>query len=220
MAECTLSDTYITFFNHIIGPYLTQIISKYPDYCLRSRNIPREIGYAYEEYKENAISHMKKLKNTEKPKLDRHKLASCICGAIIKAQPISYLLKKQIPNGVNEILALHVALGVIKYFMIYEIVHKIPAFEERQAVKSYLVENFCIILPTKDTNICDTQEYEQNLYNALLWSHDRCDKTGDGNFHYDIWAYATIFYHIESFNRSRLNEIYQEYLNHANAAAS
>lgn len=200
--------TYKTLFNDIIGPFLSQTLSRFPDYCLHSRSVPYEIGRIYEEYKKDADNCM------ENPKLDRHKLASCICGAIIKAQPLSYLpkeqmpgAKKQIPKRVNEIFALHTALSVLKLFMMYDIVCKLPAAKERQAVKSYLVENFCIILPTIDDNICDTQEYGQNLCNALLWTHHKCGIAGDECFHYDIWAYAKIFYHIELYNRPRLDEV-------------
>lgn len=207
MTECTSSRTYKILFNDIIGPCLSQILNKYPNYCLRSRNVPYEIERKYEEYKKNASKCM------ENPKLDRHKLASCICGAIIEAQPIAYLSEDKIPQRVNEILALGVALGVIKYFMMYDIVFELSASEEKQKVKKYLVDNFEIILPDLDDNICDTQEYAQNLFNALLWTHHKCNKIGRECFHYDIWAYSKIFYHIELINKSRLNEIYIRYAN-------
>jgi len=149
----------------------------------------------------------------ENPKLDRHKLASCICGAIIETQPISYLSKNQVPKRANEILALYVGLGVIKYFMMYDIVNDLPASEETQNLKTYLSNNFNIFLPALDNNICDTQEYEQNLLNALLWTHHKCVQTNKECFHYDIWAYAKIFYHIELYNKPGLREVYDKYIN-------
>lgn len=69
------SDTYKLLFNHIIGELLEQICSQSQNYCVQNDKIPFLIGEKFEEYKSRA------LKNMSGKRLDRHKLASCICGA-------------------------------------------------------------------------------------------------------------------------------------------
>lgn len=205
MAEIIPSNTYKILFNDIIAEFLSQIFKKFPQYCLRSRSIPYELERKYEEYKSKAAKYM------THSKLDRHKLASCICGAIIEIQPISCLSNTKVPVGVNEILALYVALGIIKYFMMFDVLTGIPTYAARQRCKIYLKNNFELKLPSIDENICDTQEYSQNLTNALLWTHNYCEQINDTCFHYDIWAYSKIFYHIESQNKPILKAVCNEF---------
>ena len=57
-----------------------------------------------------------------KDRLDRHKLASCICGAIIDAKPLMGFNGAKIPKNANEALALYVGLSVIKFYMMYSAV--------------------------------------------------------------------------------------------------
>lgn len=99
--------------------------------------------------------------------------------------------------------------------MMFDFINTLSDFEEKQKLNVYLKKNFFIFLPALDNNICDTQEYEQNLFNALLWTHHKCEIIGKDCFHYDIWAYAKIFYHIESYNKSGLNELWNAYLENA-----
>ena len=54
--------------------------------------------------------------------------------------------------------------------------------------------------------------YEADLTNALYWTHYKCELTNTNCFHYDIWAYAKIFYHLELYNKPRLDEMHREYL--------
>lgn len=201
------SNTYKHLFEGIIGLYLSHILKKFPNYCLENRHVPYDIEKKYNEYRNNADRCMKS------KKLDRHKLASCVCGAIIEVQPIRYLSSQAVVKGANEIFALYVGLCIIKRFMIFDILNQVSVFEERQRIKSYLMNHFDILLPALSDNICDTQEYEQNLVNALLWTHRECDISQKECFkRYDIWAYAKIFYHLELYNKPRLDNVYKEYL--------
>lgn len=212
MSNYTPSNTYKVLFDDIIGSYLSSIFKEFPDFCLRDRYIPYNIEKKYTEYKNNADKCMEKIKteSEEHKKLDRHKLASCMCGAIIEIQPIC-CISKITPPRVNETLALYVGLSIIKHFMIFNVIKELSD-NTREDVKNYLVNNFDVLLPGLDKNICDTQEYEQNLLNALMWTHYKCDKIGRECFHYDIWAYSKIFYHLELYNKPRLENMYLEYL--------
>lgn len=200
------SDTYKKLFDNIIGRFLSQILKEHKNYCLRSREVPYEIGKEYDAYKAQTNTHM------SNPKLDRHKLASCICGAIIKARPIS-LSTGQIPIRVNEILALYTSLAVLKDYMMYDKIADINDFGAQSELTNYLKDNFHIILPSLEENICDTQEYQENLFNALYWSHHHCEEIDFECYHYDIWAYAKIFYHVERYNMPRLQETHEQYMN-------
>ena len=200
MATIESSKTYELLFNCIIGGMLSAIFEEKKDYCLRDRQTPFILGENFEKYRKNAEVNM------SNPRLDRHKLASCICGAIIETKPLSCLKGKKISARANEILALHVGLSVIKYYMIYDFLHNsnfsFSAEQEEQA-KAYLMKNFDLSLPSLDDNICDTQEYEKNLLNALHWTIYDCKFKKDC-YRYDIWAYAKIFYHLELYNMPKL----------------
>lgn len=201
------SDTYKFFFNNIIGELLSKICDSNPNYCLRTRWIPYDIGSKFEEYRENAN------KNMSNPRLDRHKLASCICGAIMEIQPIGDLTDGKVFQKVNEIVALHVGLNVIKYYMMYDLTCNLSYPQDIQnQIKAYLRENFDMGFPGLEDNICDAQEYETNLLNALHWTHHECDLIGRECYQYDIWAYAKIFYHLEVYNQPKIEEAYKGYV--------
>lgn len=206
MSDYTLSSTYKIFYRDIISDLLHHIFARFCDYCV-DRDFQYELNKKYEKLKKAADEHM------GSPKLDRHKLASCMCGAIIELQPIRLLSNRQLcPKRANELLALYAGLGIIKDFMIYDVLCKIPSYsKERQSIKNYLKDNFKLILPSLDDKICDTQEYAENLYNALLWTHNECVFKSSECYHYDIWAYSTIFYHIESYNKIRLENLVKKY---------
>lgn len=144
-------------------------------------------------------------------RLDRHKLASCICGAIIEVRPLSGLNNSKISKEANEILALYVGLSVIKAFMIHDALEKIPR-EIKENVRLYLSTNYELGFPSLNDNICDTQEYKKNFSNALFWSHFKCSISNKECYHYDIWAYSKIFYHLEVYNKRNFDEFLQNYL--------
>lgn len=193
------SKTFKQLYFSIIDDFLAQICNSDLNYCVRDYYIPYEISRIFEEYKNQAVSKM------PGKRLDRHKLASCICGAIIKAKPLVGFQGAVILKKANEILGLHVGMAVLKYYMLYDLQCETDAYE-------YLRENFELQFPSLNENICDTQEYKINLSNALYWSHKLCEITQNECFCYDIWAYAKIFYHLELYNRDLLKNAYTEYI--------
>lgn len=119
----------------------------------------------------------------------------------------------KISKRANEIFALHVGLNVIKYYMMYDLTYNLLLpVDVQEQLKSYLKENFNMECPNLEDNICDTQEYEINLLNALHWTHHECKLVNKECYHYDIWAYAKIFYHLELYNIPRLKSMYDEYM--------
>lgn len=162
--------------------------------------LPIAIWKKYEEYKEKALEDM------AGTRLDRHKLASCICGAVLDLKPLMGYNGAQILRDANEKLALFVGLEVIKFYMMYTLADKKNQLAEFEYFKDNLKENFEIKFP--DT-VRDTQEYRKNLTNALYRTRKKCDIVRKKCFHYDIWIYAKIFYHLELYNENILEDAYE-----------
>lgn len=200
-----ISQSYKLLYDNIIGELLAQICSSRINYCVKNRECLYAMGQKFDNYAEKARSNM------SGTRLDRHKLASCICGAIIEVQPLEGYKKATIVKNANERFALHTGLSVLKFYMIYDFLHKRNISSEKQkAMHRYLKDKFELQLPSLDKNICDTQEYAENIYNALYWSHSQCDIAQKECFRYDIWAYAKIFYHLELYNKKPFQEACQE----------
>lgn len=202
------SKTFKMLYNYIIADLLFQICNSDYNYCVRycigDDILPIALWKKVEEYETKASVNM------SSSRLDRHKLASCICGAIIEVRPLLYIKNGKISDSANEILALFAALNIIKAFMMYDILEEV-SIEKRDEVHKYLKTNFDMKLPSLDDNICDTQEYRQNIINALRWSHSECPVSQKECFRYDIWAYSKIFYHLELYNKKYCKEWYQKY---------
>lgn len=202
------SDTYKLLYRYIVEDLLLQICNSDDNQCcVRYRIGEDEFHIAlwkkYQEYKNRA------LKNMSSTRLDRHKLASCICGAIIDVRPLTGLNGAAIVKNANEILGLHAGLVVLKYYMVYDMLCGQGDASVKEDAKRYLMNNYDVQFPE---NIRDMNAFQKNMYNALYWSHSHCSYKNAECFHYDIWAYAKIFYHLELYNQKYLQEIYQEYL--------
>lgn len=204
-----LSDTYKMLYDYIISDVLFQICNSNCDYCVKylidNDKLPIAIWKKLQHYEKTAS------KNMSGTRLDRHKLVSCICGAIIEVSPILGNDGTKIPKKINELAALYIGLNVIKVFMMNDFLHTVP-LEDKENARRYLKNNFNICLPSINENVCDTQEYQRNIINALYWSHSKCDISQKECFHFDIWAYAKIFYHLELYNRKNIEKCYENYV--------
>ncbi len=194
------SDTYKKLYYQIIDEIFYVICNdKNNDLCIKSPTIQYRIWNKFYEYWNKTLEHM------SGERLDRHKLASCICGAIIEVKPLVHAGKETKKTRANEILAMHVGLNVIKAFMIEEL---LKDSEGKNSIE-YLKSSWEMQFPK---NICDIQEYPKNFVNALCWSHSKCNSLNKECFHYDIWAYSKLFYHLELYNDPLLKQCYEDYL--------
>lgn len=89
------------------------------------------IRYEYDKFRNHCKQHLKGVhppkrepvsSDEESPLLDRHKVASCIAGAILSTQPMEICLttsesKYKLSYFANESLALFSALGIVKSFI-------------------------------------------------------------------------------------------------------
>ena len=147
-----------------------------------------------------------------KDRLDRHKLASCICGAIVDSKPLVGFNGAKIPKNANEVLALYVGLTVIKFYMMYSSIFSLNlTTDSKSRMLKYLRENFNMNFPDFNENICDEQEYKKNLINSLYWTHHNCSIINSECFCYDIWAYSKIYYHLELYNKPYFDSFLEEY---------
>lgn len=202
------SDTYKLLYRIIIEDLLFQICEDKKNPCCVKYSIGNDVFHIalwkkYSEYKHRALENM------SSARLDRHKLASCICGAIIEVKPLTGLRGASIPKNANEILGLYAGLGVLKYYMVYDLLDGHDDAPVEEDAKRYLLDHYDVKFPG---NIRDLNGYQKNMYNALYWSHCSCNYKHGECFHYDIWAYAKIFYHLELYNQEYLKKTYQEYL--------
>lgn len=138
-------------------------------------------------------------------RLDRHKLAACICWATIAGKPLVYRMGYKVKiNNLNENFAVHMGLAVLKTFLIFDTFNgRKDLSSSEQSFKNYIIDNFDMEFPPIEENICDKTTYETNLVNALS-RINKCFKNNDipcGKF--DIWAYSKIFYHLDIHNTSR-----------------
>lgn len=208
MKSSRVSDTYKKLYHEIIEEYFWHLCNANINYCIKAevdgKDIPIAISDKFEEFKDRAVKNM-----SGKGRLDRHKLASCICGALIETSPVVGFRGAVIKKGANETLALHVGLSVIRAYMMYDFLYKMSVSpKEKQKIYCYLHEHFVMQFPG---NICDTQKYDVNLENALYWSHFKCQYKAGECYRYDIWAYSKIFYHLELYNQENLKKSYAEY---------
>lgn len=203
------SETYKRLHCDVIEAFIEQICNRYEEYSMRyitgSEKTAIAMWKKFEEYRQKSSLNM------SSNRLDRHKLASCICGAIIEVRPLEGKKGAVTKETANEILALYTGLSVVKLYMIDDLAKKleIPEEEDNEII-NYMYKNFNMKLPPLKENICDVQEYEKNLLNALYWSHSKCTTLDRECFRYDIWAYAKIFYHLELYNRKYFEEAFRK----------
>lgn len=207
------SETFRILYHDIIEELLYQAYKSVSGYCVKDKVDNNSINIAiwkkYEEYRKLASN------NVLSRRLDRHKLAACVCATIVQIQPLTGVNGQKIKKTANEIVAMLAAFTVLKYYMITDYLQdkkNTLSAQEKENMKVYIKENFQIECPTLDENIGDRQEYEKNLLNALRWTRTLCRYSNKKCCSFDIWAYATIFYHLETYNRKRFNEVCKNYI--------
>ncbi len=200
------SDIYKSLYLEIIDELFAKICNNSINYSLKNQvngtSVPVAIWEKYDEYNCKVLRYM------TSGKLDRHKQASCLCGAIIEVKPLTGYKGAVVLKRANEILALHVGLNVIKMYMMYDFIGQLDISpDEKNEAKEYIKEHFNMQFPG---NICDNQGYEDNFVNALYWCHHECPYKKEC-IQYDVWAYSKLFFHLELYNQEFLRKSYEEY---------
>lgn len=135
--------------------------------------------------------------------LDRHKIASCICGAFLKCPVFDKtnmvrILKeeKKLVESyfyyVNELVAFHAGSRFLAFFLVTQ-----DDIAKDIAYKAY--KEF----PT----IPEVSKSKKGFWNSILFNlAEVSDKQQIGLDHYDIYAYAMIFYWLEYFFNNEMKK--------------
>lgn len=195
----TPSKVFELLNSEIIEDLIYQILQESKETALdfgRNTNHPCIlIGKRFDELRNQSVQFV------TSSRLDRHKLAACICSAIIEVKPLISAKDNKMPDNSNELLAFYTALNVIKMYMIYD---KLNGNKD-QGLLLYLKENFDMETPTIEENICDVNEYILNIANAIGRTQIHCKRAKSNCNKFDIWAYANIFFHLEIYNQKKLD---------------
>ncbi len=150
---------------------------------------------AYENY--NRLIHQYKdniFSKADNCLLDRHRVASCICGAFLKTGVFNTddLLKQIIKTRkgveagfyyVNEWVAFHAGCRYLSCFMAYDNINNRDTFLN-------IIKNF--------PSLPQTTLVKRGFLNCILFNLSQIkDKDQIGIAHYDLYAYAMLFFNLE-----------------------
>lgn len=139
-----------------VGNAAQDIVNTYPKVIAFNSQKKDYIEYEYEKFKSFCKEkHMISPSESEESlRIDRHKVASCIAGAILSTKPLEYVEQK---NGesmprilylANETLAFFSALAIVKSFIRADTSNKAKLDSELKKV--FLKEGFIFPTPAHD----------------------------------------------------------------------
>ena len=139
--------------------------------------------------------YKKELEDTVDKKLDRHKLGSCLCGAIIQVQPFnttgnssSSYVASRYPN---ELLAFWCGLKLLKVFLVDD-------YSLDLVQRGYVMRHY----PELPVTTKDHRGYLACAVHSLADVRMRSSDTTA----YDFLGNSDRFFHIESYNVVKANE--------------
>lgn len=163
----------------------------------------REIYDAYKKL--NDLYKKQVFNKTEEVLLDRHKVASCMCGAFLKvcvfnfskSELIKYLKEKgraveAYVFYANELIALRAATKFLSFFMVSE---KVKAGDFEAARK--IIEKFPLPLRTSNYKLGFWSITLYNLSQIRVDEPKNSTRYSIGIEHYDMYAYSMYFYWLE-----------------------
>ncbi len=198
--------SYENILKRIIAPTITAILKTHSNIGLNYNGIVSEHPYnimrkIFQKYKDETKSFI-----TSK-RLDRHKIAACICATILECKPLAGK-KDELPprHDINEVLAAYVGLYLLKAFMIED------RFKNSiDPCKIHIIKKFGMKFPPLEQNICDQSCYRDNFVRSLNRIPKYCEYKNSYCIQFDVWAYSKIFYHLEKYNIPLFNAFCKEY---------
>jgi len=195
-------ELFNTIFDNEIRPFINEIQSNHSQIKIKNlelckQNIYKQYIILNNAYKENIFDQ------SEGSLLDRHKVASCICGAFLKvsvfnkAEMIKEIKKSHLKvfsyfYYVNEFVALYAANKFLSFFMVMD-------YKDDLEKKRVIIEHFPKM---PETTRCKTGFWTNVLFNLSQIK----DEQQIGLAHYDLYSYAMFFYMLESFFVLKMNE--------------
>lgn len=189
-------------FDNDILPFVMEIKDNNPLIDLKDLNKCREDLYVkYSELNRNYKEQIF-IKGREDSLLDRHKIASCICGAFLwvpvfnKTRLVNYLLdeRKKVEvyfYYVNELTAFYAASKFLAFFMIDD--NK----DELDTVRTIVREFPKAPSVTKN---------KRGFWNSVLFNMAQTkDEKQIGLEHYDVYSYAMFFFWLEHYFNEQIS---------------
>lgn len=195
-------EEFDNIYDEIVYPFIQEVVENNSLIDLKNQDMCKQQIYSeYErlnrQYKTNVFNRV------DGELLDRHKVAACVCGAFLKVCVIdkTRLVKQIQADGrkveswffyVNELVAYIAAIRVLALFMI----HDYKADENKQ---------ICIM--NEFPRMPDATHSKVGVLNSILFDLAQIkDETQIGIDHYDMYAYALIFFMQEIQFRTYLEE--------------
>ena len=180
-------------FKNEIYPFINEINEN--NSLIKTKNIYQcitDIYSAYtafnKQYKEHIFS------SKEDCLLDRHRVASCICGAFLKTSifnktdMIQWLKTEKQPIEaifyyVNELVSLYAGCKYLSFFMMYD--KRNDAFTVQSILNQFPVTP-------------DVSKVKKVFWSCVLFNLSQIKDTNQiGLEHYDLYSYAMFFFHLE-----------------------
>lgn len=188
-------------FDNEILPFIKEI--KANNSMIELKDLAKCKADIYAEYVELDSIYKEQIfgKDKDTELLDRHKVASCVCGAFLKVSVfnktnlIEYITneKKKVEvyfYYVNEMVALFAAAKFLSFYMMSDKKEQIDVVRD-------IYKNFPIVPPiTKN---------KRGYWSSVLFNLSQIkDDNQIGLEHYDIYSYAMFFFWLETYFNERI----------------
>ncbi|MCL2204553.1 MAG: hypothetical protein FWB88_11520 [Defluviitaleaceae bacterium] len=172
---------FSVFNKHILEPRVKEMLNTNSTIVLNNRRYKNTLTY-YNQY-ENTFNNC-----MNSPRLDRHKMAACMCLAVCKARPFGTLndTRTSLNQLANEYLALQVSIDILESFIRDDMVKTNPGYSATPKIS----------FPAP---IQDEKSYESILVSCLHYSH-----MADNLPH--PWWLSQVFYFLEVYTREKMTQ--------------
>ena len=196
------SESFDVFWLKAILPYCNQIYNDLSSQYIKSYNVTLDTSTAfknrvcseYDEYRRDL--HLNYFNNVDNALIDRHKICSCIMGALIKCRSVSYSMSDDMPVDIflsNYKIAFFAGVKSLYFLRIAQWLRDGNMEDHVEALSKQEMFKFPKTQPGHD-------EYSLGRIKALALTD--CHKQD-----FDVLAYADMLYWIERFNEENISNI-------------
>lgn len=185
-------------FDNEIMPFINEIQENNPKIKIKNLDICKKEIFKQFNILNTQFKNVIFGDQTDVHILDRHKIASCICGSFLK---VSVFNKQELVDDikttgtkvetffyyVNEFVAFYAACRFLSFFMVSE---SLNHNQKNKAI--HIIENFPKLPQVKNTSL--------GSYSNILFYLSRIkDEQDIGLMHYDKYIYSLYFYMLEEY---------------------
>lgn len=195
-------------FDREIAPFIEEMLEYAP--FIEKRNLAPCKREIFNEYSKLRVIYRRQVYNSDAEILDRHKVASCMCGAFLTVPVFhkGHLLEAMKQHGepvesflyyASEFAAFYAANKFLSFYMLCEVdnARGIDS-EERRLRKERIIERFPMMPPASKV------KGMRGTWSGILFNLSQIrGEERLGVEHYDLYAYATIFFMLEAYFNQR-----------------